>query len=275
MGRSKTAAASKSEEPKATVDEKSHKLLPYVCVHCSTPCAALYRRLSVSLSSIKAMTCVNCQKLVDPYIEQELLLVAIDCILLREEAYRHVLYNIDELKEFPVRTLVQLLLGWSILDGYLKWETITSDEGDSPHSDGSLVQQDKMFQIAALLITSTCGFLFQWHIMQLFQTPQEKSRGNGFKLFWALFMPSTFSAVTIFVNIWENTKTVRLLGSLLIAYWQGIAVWVVTGDLSTPMLGLVAGILWRLIVSLLFIQPFPCIGLELEIPGEYYRLCVT
>jgi hypothetical protein len=274
MGKSKNAA--KVVEPGVRDDQKSQQQqeLPYVCVHCSTPCAVLYRRLSVSLSSIKAMTCVNCEKLVDPYIEQEWLLVAIDCILLREEAYRHVLYNVDELKQFSVRTRFQLLFGWCILDGYLKWESITSDE--SPYKDGGVLSQhDQMFQLAVLSVTSSLGLLFQWYIMQVFQTRREKSRGAGTKLFWALILPSSFSIVTIFVNIWENAKTVRMLGSLLIAYWQGIAVWVVTGDLSTPLLGVVAGILWRLLVSLLFTQPFPCIGLELEILGENHHLCVT
>jgi hypothetical protein len=74
----------------------------YVCVFCGTPCAALYRKLTstttdVSLSSIKAMNCDICQRIVDPYTEREWLLVAIDCILLRPEAYRHVLYNNQDL----------------------------------------------------------------------------------------------------------------------------------------------------------------------------------
>ena len=88
----------------------------YVCVFCGTPCTALYRRLTINtsssssscsgdssdaassqVSSIKAMSCVNCHRPVDPYTERECLLVTIDCILLRPEAYRHVLYNTQDL----------------------------------------------------------------------------------------------------------------------------------------------------------------------------------
>jgi hypothetical protein len=72
-------------------------LNPYICVYCGTPCAALYRQLNKnSLSSIKAMHCEQCQRIVDPYIEREWLLVVIDCILLRPEAYRHILYNNED-----------------------------------------------------------------------------------------------------------------------------------------------------------------------------------
>ena len=57
------------------------------------------------------MTCSQCHKMVDPYIEREWLLVVIDCILLREEAYRHVLYNVDELKDIAIPTLLQVVFG--------------------------------------------------------------------------------------------------------------------------------------------------------------------
>jgi len=243
--------------------------LPYVCVHCNTPSASLYRRLSASLSSIKASTCVQCGKLVDPYIEQEWLLVAIDCILMREEAYRHVLNNVDELKELPFGTMIQCLVGVSLLNGYLQWQSINTE------ITGSVLQLEKLLQLAPLAIMSALGLLFQWYTMLLFQTRWEKNRGSGVKLFWAQLLPSSFSAVTILVNIWENTQTVRMLGTLLIAYWQSIAILVVTDDLSTPILGFVAGILWRLLASLLFLQPFQCIGLELQMVGEHYRLCLT
>ena len=188
---------------------------------------------------------------------------------MREEAYRHVLNNVDELKELPFGTMIQCLVGVSLLNGYLQWQSINTE------ITGSVLQLEKLLQLAPLAIMSALGLLFQWYTMLLFQTRWEKNRGSGVKLFWAQLLPSSFSAVTILVNIWENTQTVRMLGTLLIAYWQSIAILVVTDDLSTPILGFVAGILWRLLASLLFLQPFQCIGLELQMVGEHYRLCLT
>ncbi len=264
-----------STHPLDEMKDKNGQHLPYVCVHCGAPCAALYRRLSVSLSSIKAMTCINCNKLVDPYIEREWLLVVIDCILLREEAFRHVLYNVDELKDCPITRLSQLLLGWSILDAYLKWQvtTTTNELGDS--DDSLLQQQEHFLQLSLFAISSAFELVFQWFIMQFFQTRQETDKGSRMKLFWGLLLPSSFSAVTIVVSMWEATNTVRTLGSLLIAFWRGTAVWVVTNDLHTPLLGFVTGMLGRLLLSIIINQRFPCLGFELEMLGENYPICIT
>ena len=141
-------------ETDSTTKESNHESQPYpnpyVCVYCGTPCSCLYRQLNKnSLSSIKAMHCDNCHRIVDPYIERELLLVLIDCILLRPEAYRHVLYNNQDLscyvrfhnnssnnKEPPATnantastssaTRVQRLVQWTLLSSlfhaYLKWQ---------------------------------------------------------------------------------------------------------------------------------------------------------
>jgi len=50
------------------------------------------------------MNCEICRRVVDPYTEREWLLVAIDCILLRPEAYRHVLYNNQDLSWYKYDT---------------------------------------------------------------------------------------------------------------------------------------------------------------------------
>ena len=133
-------------------------LLLYRCVYCGTPCHSLYRQLSSSSHSIKLTTCIACNQVVDPYIEREILLIVIDCILLREEAYRHVLYNrlllmlmmngknnneataaaVDNNNTMDIfsssssfnsvvftwKRALQVLLSWCILDTYLIWETL-------------------------------------------------------------------------------------------------------------------------------------------------------
>ena len=257
------------EESEAT---KGHEALPYVCVRCSQPCSALYKRLSVSLSSIKAMTCTSCGKLVDPYIEREWLLVVIDCILLREEAYRHILFNVDGLRELSKERVVQMLLAWTFLDASLKWQAHQNVEGDD--EENVFFSQDKMFW-AGLLTSSLPVIPLQWIAMESFLTSTECTKGAQIKLFWALILPSSFSIVTMLVSIWENTETVRLLGSILIACWQCIAIFVVSSDFSTPIIGLLAGVVWRLVCSMVWTKSSICLGLDLEISGGLHRLCFT
>jgi hypothetical protein len=263
------------EEDAASSSKNNDEPLAYVCVHCATPCASLYRRLSVSLSSIKTMTCEACGQTVDPYIEREWLLVAIDCILLRDEAYRHVLFNVEEFQQIPRKRAFQFLAAWSILDGYLKWETLRNDETGAMDEE---LLRDTAF-IFSLGASSLLGKLLQCWAMYFYMTLVAKKTPQNLdmQLVLALLLPSSFSVVTIFVIIWENTKTVRLLGSLLIAYWQGIAVSVISSDIQTPLVGLIVGVLWRLVVSIVWVRPSPCIGLDLElpIPGGPYNLCLT
>lgn len=254
-------------------NNRLNAILPYVCVFCNTPCAALYRRLSVSLSSIKAMNCTKCYKMVDPYIEREWLLVVIDCILLREEAFRHVLYNVDDLKDIPIPTLAQVVIGLSTLDAYLKWQTISViDAVDSGQLN--MTTDSSLVRFSLLVLSSSLGTMLQWLIMQLFHTRREEARVR-MKLFWGLVLPRSFAVVTIFVSTWENTKIVVMLGSLLIACWQGMAIWVATNDLYTPMLGFLTGILWRLLLSIVYTHQCPCLGFQLTVLSQNYPLCIT
>ena len=262
---------SSTSVPTFTTTTATHEYavpLPYLCVHCSTPCAALYRQLNASsASSIKAMTCQHCGKVVDPYMEQEPLLVAIDCILSRAEAYRHVLYNSDELKSLTPQTIIQFLFGWCIVEAYLKWQAMNTELLTREE------QQNILCQLAPFALSSLSGILFQWYVTQASQTKERLATGSRIKIFWAIFLPCSFSAVTVFVSIWENTRAVRMLGTLLTSYWQGTATWIITKDLSTAALCLAAGIAWRLLLPLLFPGSFACVGYEVNLFN--YRLCVT
>jgi len=162
-----TLKAKRKEESEATPNKQSETaaettatlspILPYVCVYCGTPCACLYRQLNKkSLSSIKAMYCENCHRIVDPYIEREWLLVLLDCILLRPEAYRHVLYNNQDIswyvrnkdkkvertneedkdKGVPgsrIPNLIQWTLVSSLFHTLLKWKALLHTQQQKQH----------------------------------------------------------------------------------------------------------------------------------------------
>lgn len=64
----------------------------YICTNCTRPTDTLYKVYSTP-GSIQLTTCQNCGHDVDSYIEREWLLVTMDCVLHRPEAFRHMLYN--------------------------------------------------------------------------------------------------------------------------------------------------------------------------------------
>jgi hypothetical protein len=273
---------SKNTEDTQHYNSKQLKL-SYACVHCGSPCASLYYQLSASLSSIKALTCTNCGELVDPYIEREWLLIVIDCILMRVEAYRHVLFNADEIKAFSMRHLIQFLFAWSMLDAYLKWETqrmMMADNSDALHSS---------IFVLSLLISSFASVLVEWVAIYFFLSKRNLKKCNNtidsknesealaYKIYLALLLPSTFSVITILVMMWENTKTVRLLGSIMTAYWKALAISTISLDWKAPTIGILA----RLVTALIFIAvpilpDIPCIGLELNhLESLGLQLCLT
>ena len=330
----------------------------YCCVHCSHPSDSIVRQLSASASSIQLTTCPFCGQTVDPYVERELLLVVIDWVLLRPEAYRHVLYNRRDTWEslllspssascssttsrtphlptaqrrsdnpFPLRSatlrLTQLMLSWSILQSYLVWETLRELHPNHP----SLKDQ---YYWAATGISSFVGMILEWWavvwLMRYYDaspesrvsatanatttttttTSPDKSHKQSpplsLQVGLALLLPCSFSVVTTLVLIWENSKTVRLLGSVLIALWQGIALWTLSyakltfrttsrdktsnykgpqlvswPSISPILLLYIARILWRWLCSrfISILDPFPCVGLEMILLEDTYHLCLT
>ena len=92
------STSSNQELESCPIDVSStDSLAPYHCVGCLHPCASLYRTLGRG-NVIKLSPCVNCKsQAVDPYCEREWLLVVLDLVLLRQAAYRHVLWNRGQL----------------------------------------------------------------------------------------------------------------------------------------------------------------------------------
>jgi hypothetical protein len=225
----------------------------YRCVHCATPCASLYRQYTSSPSSIKLTACQTCGNDVDPYIEREWLLVSLDCILLRLPAYRHVLYHRLDSDSLSYRRMLQTLLASSILQSYLTWEACRTSGDVSVPFNKLMIQS-----IAGLLIFSVCGYT-----SDCFR-----------RVFLAICAPTSFQVVTVFVLVWENTATVRILGSLLVLIYQAASMSVVMHHHWWLPLSLVGrALVGRLVAHLMGLPYQPCAGLEWKIAGEHF--CLT
>lgn len=375
-----SSISSSSNNKKNDDDESpSSCLYPYVCVYCGTPCAALYRQLTNnSLSSIKAMNCERCQRIVDPYTEREWLLVVIDCILLRPEAYRHILYNNQDLSWYAnvvngnkntkhhyqernsngrsnaapaptaatamIRRLVQWTIVSSLFHAYLKWETLVVQEQQHlqqqhQHQDGGNVVFTTRFAndssstllYAIFVVTSILDLVAQWLAIYGYMNlnantetannneddgkkkklVSKNSNDNttsssspphsiAYQIYLGLLLPTSFQVVCVVVLIWDNSKTTRALGSLLIACWQCLAISLISinnnnnnGNTNktsaksilttfTPLVGVLSLMGWRfgvtrLLVAMTEFAParssnsnyylhhiMPCVGFEVD-----------
>lgn len=85
----------------------------YVCICCGTEAKSIYTKYSKEI--IDFQLCKNCGRIIDKYVEYDFTIVAIDLLVFKIEAYRHILRNI----EFP--RIFHLLLLSCILSGFLGW----------------------------------------------------------------------------------------------------------------------------------------------------------
>jgi hypothetical protein len=102
---------------------------------------------------------------------------------------------------------------------------------------------------------------------------------NDFRrAFLAISTPTSFQVVTVFVLVWENTATVRILGSLFVLMYQATSMSVVVTHhhhwrvLPLALVG--RALVGCLVAHLIMGLPYqPCAGLEWTIAGE--RFCLT
>lgn len=67
-------------------------VMEYVCIECDHGVEELYIEFG-GKGNLKLVRCTNCGEVADKYIEYELILVILDIILHRQQAYRHLLHN--------------------------------------------------------------------------------------------------------------------------------------------------------------------------------------
>jgi hypothetical protein len=180
----------------------------YRCIHCLTPSASLYRQYSASV--IKLSDCERCKENVDSYCEKEWLLVLLDIVLLRRDAYRHVLFNRLDL---AWRDRVQIAVGAGILQAL-------------PNASAFL---------------TSLGGLFVLYVPLVAALPAVSKD----LLYLAVMLPCCFHIVTLLVYIWEQTDTVSLLGAGLTLIYQGMAVLSIADSNKKAVVALIAGVILR------------------------------
>ena len=235
----------------------------YTCTSCASPTSSLYKVYSTP-GSIQLTTCKRCGNDVDPYIEREWLLVVMDCVLHRPEAFRHVLYNrepfatisvqkqqqqqrqhgddVDDYSKFDgLRQLLRYSFIAALIRTYL-WHATTMSEGNENGQRSAKLLLIVLFQswvgenITAIATIVSASIIVK-KSMKKGRRSSDSSKAatatecnnvlSSFfysRLYLASTLPSFFHLVTIFAIIWENSSTVCLLGTLFVLYLQRIGV---------------------------------------------------
>ncbi|XP_068609654.1 protein ARV1 [Brachionichthys hirsutus] len=130
------------------------------CVECNAKASELYRDYSNGI--LKITICELCQKPVDKYIEYDPVIILLDAILCKTQAFRHILFN------------TSLGIHWKLCvfclfcEAYLRWSLLHGSEQSSDPAD--IIRYAKewefygKFGLAALELSAFClGVLcFLW-----------------------------------------------------------------------------------------------------------------
>ncbi|XP_071787569.1 protein ARV1-like [Asterias amurensis] len=94
----------------------------YVCIDCGKEALELYKIYSGGM--IKIAHCGYCKGVVDKYVEFDPVIIVLDALLYKPQAYRHILFNTNSNIHWKLSILSLLC------DAYTKW-ALRSDTGSS------------------------------------------------------------------------------------------------------------------------------------------------
>lgn len=200
----------------------------YRCVECGFPIKTLY--IQYSPGNIRLMKCGICKAVADEYIECEFMIIAIDLILHKPKAYRHLFYNM--LSRSALEALFwKLLLGLLILDAY-RMCVLT------------VIKDEWIWYLGKIFTSVIVGNLFFVSVL-LFGSAKflNSSSSSSFgKWKWkdpipAILISSYFKIFLVAMMVWEFPSSVIVIVDMFVLSSNTIALKVITDSASVNCLG--------------------------------------
>uniref|UniRef100_F7GJN8 Protein ARV n=1 Tax=Monodelphis domestica TaxID=13616 RepID=F7GJN8_MONDO len=199
-GRSGLRSGKGSTEREATNNDPSALCL-YRCIECNQEATELYRDYNHGV--LKITICKSCQKPVDKYIEYDPVIILINAILCKAQAYRHILFNTK------INIHGKLCIFCLLCEAYLRWLHL---QDSSQHTDpDDIIRYAKewdfyrMFTIASL--EQMAFFIGIFTGLWLIQPATLRRKSNFILLLKALLLSSYGKLLLIPAVIWEHDYT--------------------------------------------------------------------
>ncbi|XP_059212616.1 protein ARV1 [Centropristis striata] len=176
------------------------------CVECNEKATELHRDYSNGILTITI--CESCHKPVDKYIEYDPVIILIDAILCKTQAFRHILFNTS------LNIHWKLCVFCLLCEAYLRWSLLHGSEPSSDPAD--IIRYTKewefygMFGLAALELMAFCGGVlwFLWVVVGGLQGGTLELR----LLLRALLLSCYGKVLLIPAVIWEHDYSPLCLG---------------------------------------------------------------
>ncbi|XP_072265368.1 protein ARV1 [Pyxicephalus adspersus] len=173
----------------------------YRCIECNEESNELYRDYNHGV--LKITICKSCQKPVDKYIEYDPVIILINAMLCKVQAYRHILFNTK------INIHGKLCIFCLLCEAYTRWRQLPGSSSYTNPED--LIRYAKewdfyrLFGIAALEQTA---YLMGIFIVLFLANLKPLKMGSEFALlFKALLLSSYGKLLLIPAVIWEHDYT--------------------------------------------------------------------
>ncbi|XP_006992878.1 protein ARV1 [Peromyscus maniculatus bairdii] len=173
----------------------------YRCIECNREARELYRDYSHGV--LKITICKSCQKPVDKYIEYDPVIILINAILCKAQAYRHILFNTK------INIHGKLCMFCLLCEAYLRWWQLQDSSQSTAPDD--LIRYAKewdfyrMFVIASFEQAAFFAGIFAFLWVE--QPMTAKKKPNFILLLKALLLSSYGKLLLIPAVIWEHDYT--------------------------------------------------------------------
>ncbi|XP_075833779.1 protein ARV1 isoform X1 [Microtus pennsylvanicus] len=173
----------------------------YRCIECNREARELYRDYSHGV--LKITICKSCQKPVDKYIEYDPVIILINAILCKAQAYRHILFNTK------INIHGKLCMFCLLCEAYLRWWQLQDSSQSTAPDD--LIRYAKewdfyrMFVIASFEQAAFFAGIFAFLWVEQPTTAEKKP--SLVLLLKALLLSSYGKLLLIPAVIWEHDYT--------------------------------------------------------------------
>jgi hypothetical protein len=200
----------------------------YRCIECGRSEPELFH--SYCDGVVKVMHCDGCKQLVDKYIEFDFVVIFLDAILHKAQAYRHLLFNVN------IPSPWKLALIYLLCDTYIEWQAIDTKQ-QHPVVDEYIfyaaLEWDVYIIFVVVLIewllltTITTAMMFTASLLN-YLPPCQQLPGCSHSLIWlvhrAMVVSSFGKLLAIPAIIWAQTHSaIYLLFTELFVFTSNVA----------------------------------------------------
>ncbi|KAH7414593.1 hypothetical protein KP509_14G000900 [Ceratopteris richardii] len=201
---------------------------PMCCVHCGTTVNEVY--VQYSPGNIRLTKCVECKCVADEYVECEMMIILIDLILHKPEAYRHLFFNYPNLNKLNMKVLIwKTCLLFLLLDSCrqsfmsagkkvdtIKWDSLTAFVSTAGKLFGQVLLQNVIYLITIMMasyitLQRYSHSTFRWGDLLL-----------------ALLFSSYFKLFTFAMMVWDFSPFMVQIVEMFVLSSNTIAVKVIT-----------------------------------------------